>query len=138
MTCRAALAATNKNKKIIKIVVSRYYQRVYVDSRARPAPRPKSLLPKALRQFLRANTVPINQADILRFLYRLSGRFVAKNHKAFRCEISAAYFLTPLLFLLPASLQDAERARVKSAGRLPYNKSGRHTKTNRGKYLLPF
>jgi hypothetical protein len=63
MTCRAALAATNKNnknKKIIKIVVSRYYQRVYVDSRARPAPRPKSLLPKALRQSFTANTVPIN------------------------------------------------------------------------------
>ena len=80
---RARLPETNlvpnarKNPKINEIAVSRYYQRVYVDA-ARPALR-KSLLPKALRQSFTANTVPINQADILRFLYRLSAQSVAKN-----------------------------------------------------------
>ena len=39
--------------------------------------------------------MPINQADILRFSYRLSVRFVAKNHKAMRCEIAAACFVSP-------------------------------------------
>ena len=102
MTCRAALAATNKNKnkKIIKIVVSRYYQRVYVGG-GRGRALPKCLRSKALRQFLRANTVPINRADILRFYYHLSVRFVAKNQKATRCEIAAAYFVSPQSFAPP-------------------------------------
>lgn len=45
---QVALAATNKNKKIIKIVISRYYQRTYRAPGSRPPP--KSIPHKHLRE----------------------------------------------------------------------------------------
>jgi len=111
---RARLPETNlvpnarKNPKIIKIVVSRYYQRVYVDA-ARPALR-KSLLPKGLRQSFTANTVPINILFLLKKMHALSPDYQ-------RLYVNSLLFF--ILFL----------------GKISHKKfkQVRHTKTNRGK-----
>ena len=102
MTCRAALAATNKNKNKKNNQNSSKSLLPKGLRRRRRGPRPpKCLRSKALRQFLRANTVPINRADILIFSYRLSVRLAAKNHKANRCEIVQACFVSPQSFAPP-------------------------------------